>query len=365
MAMSTSKSGKKVLLLDTIPFLFLFSKLIQSLGKTIGEILLDYNYCFFVVDDCWKKVHFLKWKHLGDITDDFGDTNYLNYLQRKLLRDELRKLDVELYDKINELYYGKEKTKFFGTVDEVRLTYFQKDIPNKEETEVITMGMLIEQNEEKKYFCRTMAILADDKHTIMLAKLYSEGVRVSNWAQLLTYPIEKKKTLTLIDFLRSEASNLFSEDTIYAFLSNYCKLKLSKIRKDPLKEIVERLPILSLRKLGPMRGMSLFLRRFKEDKISFCTRIMKLMERYLHESSYNYFRSQYMADDKIFTRLQQDAYKRLNTKYRLLVEGFYNKYSSYLKPNDKKNSIKMLEEFKAEIEKKRISICKNITLRNI
>lgn len=362
--MSISKSGKKLVLLDTIPYLFLFSKLIQSLGKTIGEILLDYNYCFFVFDDCWKKVHFLKWKNLGDIADDFGDTDYLNYLQRRLLKDELRKVDVELYDKINELCYGKEKTKFFGTVDEIRLTYFQKDIPNKEETEVITMGMLIEQNEkEKKYFCRSITILADDKHTIMLAKLYGGGVRVSYCAQLLKYPIEK--TLTLIDFLRSEAPNLFSEETIYTFLSNYCKLKLSKIRKDSLKEIVERLPILSLKKLGPMRGMSLFLRRFKEDKISFCTEMMKLMERYLHESSYNYFRSQYIADDKIFTRLQQDAYKRLNTKYRLLVEGFYNKFGSYLTPNDKKNSIKMLEEFKAEIEKKRISICKNITLRNI
>ncbi len=360
--MSTLKKGKKVLLLDTIPYLFLFSKLIQSLDKTIGEILLDHNYSFFVVDDCWKKVHFLKWKNLADIAEEFRDTGYLNYLQ-KLLRDEFRKLDVELYDRINGLYYGNEKLKFFGTVDEVRSYYFQKDRPNKEETEVITMGMLIEQNEEKKYNCRTIAILADDKHTIMLAKLYREGIRVSHWTQLLKYP--SGKTLTLIDFLRSEVKNFFQENTIDLFLSNYCKLKLSGVDKDSLKEIVERLPILSLRKLGPMKGMSSFLKQFKDDRIAFCTETMKLMERYLHESSYDYFKSQYEADDKIFTRLQQYAYKRMSTEYCLLVNSFYNKYSSYLKPSDKKNSIKMLEEFKAEIEKKRTSISKNITLRKI
>jgi len=361
--MSISESGEKVLFLDTIPFLFLFSKLIPSLGKTIGEILLDYNYSFFVVDDCWKRAHFLKWKNAGDIADDFGDPKYLNYLQKKLLRSELRRLNITLYDKVNKLYYGEEKTEFFGSVDEIRLTYFGKDIPNTEETEVITMGMLIEQNEAKKYYCKTIAILGDDKHTVMLAKLYDNGVRVSYRSQILTYPLEK--TLTLIDFLRYKISDLFPQETIDAFLLNYCKLKLSRVSRDSFKELIEQMPILSLRKLFPMRKMSLFLRQFEEDKISFSTEVMRSMERYLYESTYNYFKSQYLADDRIFPRLQKETSGRFNKEYRVLVESFYDKYSSYLTPTDKEQSIEMLKEFKVEIEKKRISVCKNITLRNI
>jgi len=343
--------------LDTVPFVFLFAKIIPNLNKSVGDVFSDYvGFSFFVIDECWQHYHYLRWKNLKNI-EDFRDLEYLHYYLNQILR---QKLNTDLYDAICELYYGKYKQKLLDVVSEVRSKkYFQQTIPDKEETTIITLCAFLEQS--GKFSCKTGAILGDDEHTKLLAKCFTKGIKTKY--KSLKY--DREKVFTVIDFLKRnkrQIQEIFPEETIRTVLRNYAELKLFNINLGDLKEDIDQLPVFHPRKIHFAKYNTRLQQKFGKDKDNFCDRIFQLLKTTLHKALFNLiYYKKFLDDDLRFNRLQTKLWKEFEKQYYDLTETFYQKYKYYLSLNDKKYSIDKISEFKTKIKKILFNICKNIS----
>lgn len=352
--MSSQSYGKTIVFLDTVPFLFLFSKRIEILEKTIAEILSEDDFTFFVPDSCWTKVHYEKWRQIDEISSDFRDVDYVNTLYRSMNY----KISDRLLNLISSIYW-RRKERFTEKVKEIRLLLRGASKPNIEELETILLASLIESS-DPTYDCRTEAILGDDKHTRILADLFECGVTVKT-SDFYKYPLTK--TLTLIDFF----SELRGKETIPekimvdTILSNYSKFKVESVDKRRMIEFPQKLPIFTPTKIPSGTDIPTFIVHFASARDEFVASLLEISEKMLEELISLFLRA-ILFDNQRMLAYQRLLFCRFRRTYKKLVEGFYQKYKSSFKPSDLKHSISLFDTISEVIRNTCKNACKNITL---
>jgi len=353
--MNLQINDKIIVFLDTIPFLFLFSKNIESLNKTIAEVLYISNYCFFTPSSCWTIEHSRKWENICNISNDFKNIDYVNTFYHGM------------YNKIDEYYlkeisnnYWEKYLDFFEKVKKIRALFIGKDRPNNEEIENILLAMLIESN--NIYDCKTRVILGDDKHTKILANLFKDGMHID--AQFLVYPF--RKILTLIDFFKEDKiKDSIPENIILNIIFlNYSKFKVSNIDKNPIQDFIQNLPIYAPRRIPSTVDKLTFIEQFVIERDLFAQKLLKLTEYTIMQLIHVFFIVIYESKEQMIGLQKKIIYDVFYKDYKLLVESFYYRYESSFNPSYLNLSIEFSKELKNMIEDYWYLNCKNITLDN-
>jgi hypothetical protein len=309
----------KVAFLDTVPYLFLFSKHLPT-GKSAGELFQENGYRFCVSNSCWRGDHFEKWKKLEDVSPDFRHLDYLYYLSRYCLRANL---ETPLADKVQEYLEGSLRRNLLHIVDRIRSSKAFRDTkPSYEETEVVLLAILLEKCRSIKCECCTIVLLGDDIHSMKLAEVFDKNLRLS-YREAFQYP--KSKCFTLIDFLANQSVNsALPENYIDALIDNYAKLKVFASEIDFLDRFLQELPITQASSEAWKSA------NFENDFSIFCDNMRKIVLESYVELVKAYYKSIIIKDPRMVQRATETITILLEKKCSDLIAEFTKKYPKFM-----------------------------------
>jgi len=350
------KKDATIVFLDTVPFLFLFGKSMPS-GKTVGEILQDAGYRFFVSNTCWNKSHMERWKSLESACHDFNHIEQLYHFVQQQLR---ARLDLSMLDELDNHLWGNLRKKFIETIEQIRsVSVFKEAVPDYEETEVVLLAILTENCASKSYACRTMVLFGDDIHSERLAKGLDNNIRIASGGSL-HYP--RTKCYTSIDFIASQPTReLLPEEYIDVLVNNYACLKVSSTDTSFFDEFGEQL---CAEVIHPS-AQAFALSHFTQDLEYLCDILKNLVQTSLGEMMKARFRSIVKKDPYIYERGKLRIASRFKKECSDLIKDFSCRHSNVITARASRRIKPALDRWVLQIVERAESLSKFVSIRII